>query len=222
MNMFESHGWWFPEIETHFPKMLGKNIAKGGPPEYQQKVRHRSLQVCQRRGLALDIGSNVGLWSKELCENFSQVIAFEPVAEFRECMAKNVTAENLTISPVALGAECSQVNMIITEGNSGHTHVDAASLGQGNTTMLTLDVFAQEYKLGTIDYIKIDCEGYELRVLEGGEQTVKINHPIIVIEQKPHKAYSEEYSQFAAIDLLKSWGMIKLDQVKDDWIMGWA
>jgi hypothetical protein len=43
-----------------------------------------------------------------------------------------------------------------------------------------------------------------------------------VIEQKPHAAYSKEYGQFAAIELLESWGMIKLDQVKDDWIMGWA
>jgi len=28
--------------------------------------------------------------------------------------------------------------------------------------------------------------------------------------------------QFAAIGLLEDWGMVRLDQVKDDWIMGWA
>jgi hypothetical protein len=43
----------------------------------------------------------------------------------------------------------------------------------------------------------------------------------VVVEQKPHDAYSAEYGQHAAIELLKSWGMVRLDQVKDDWIMGW-
>ena len=76
--------------------------------------------------------------------------------------------------------------------------------------------------IDNVDYIKIDCEGYEYRVLQGGEQTICYWKPVIVIEQKPHAAYSKEYGQFAAIELLESWGMIKLDQVKDDWIMGWA
>ena len=41
------------------------------------------------------------------------------------------------------------------------------------------------------------------------------------MEQKPHDAYSSDYGQYAAIDLLKSWDMVVLQQVKDDWIMGW-
>jgi len=220
--MFESHGWWFPDYEAHLPKMLWKSVTQGGPAEYQQKVRHRSLGYTARRNLAIDIGANVGLWSRELCENFAQVIAFEPVPDFRECLAKNVPAENLTLSPLALGAECTTVDMIITEGNAGHTHVDPESLGHGVVNMLTLDQFVEEYKIPTIDYIKIDCEGYELRVLEGAEQTVKRDFPIVVIEQKPHPAYSKEYGQLAAIELLQSWGMRRVDQVKDDWIMGWG
>jgi hypothetical protein len=43
----------------------------------------------------------------------------------------------------------------------------------------------------------------------------------VVIEQKPHDAYSKQYGQFAAVGLLEDWGMVRLDQVRDDWIMGW-
>jgi hypothetical protein len=43
----------------------------------------------------------------------------------------------------------------------------------------------------------------------------------VVVEQKPHDAYSNQYGQHAAIGLLQEWGMVRLDQVKDDWIMGW-
>jgi len=41
--MYESHGWWFPDTETHFPQMLNKSISKGGPAEYQHQVRNKSL-----------------------------------------------------------------------------------------------------------------------------------------------------------------------------------
>jgi FkbM family methyltransferase len=215
--MHEHYGWYFPNFETHFPKMLKKSVDKGLPPEYQIAVRRRSIELCAKRRTALDIGANVGLWSRDLVDNFAKVVAFEPVAIFRECLEKNVTGANFFISPLALGDHDTQATMIITEGNSGHSHLDPATLGTGDVQVVKLDNLNME----DVDYIKIDCEGYEYRVLQGAEQTVKRCRPIMVIEQKPHDAYSKDYGQFAAIELLESWGMIKLDQIRDDWIMGW-
>lgn len=214
--MREQYGWYFPDIETHFPQMLAKSVSKGGPTEYQQPVRLRSLQQVKNKRLALDIGANVGLWSRDLVKHFDQVIAFEPVAMFRDCLQKNVPASNIIIESVALGDTEGQVNMIITEGNTGHTHVDPNSKN-GDTKIIKLD----SLNLQNVDYIKIDCEGFEYRVLQGAEQTIRRCRPVVVIEQKPHDAYSKDYGQFAAIGLLEDWGMTRLDQVKDDWIMGW-
>ena len=59
--MHEYQGWWFPDAESHFPKMLKKSTDKGGPAEYQYQVRDRSMAHAKRRGVALDIGANVGL-----------------------------------------------------------------------------------------------------------------------------------------------------------------
>lgn len=215
--MREFMGWWFPDIESHFPKMLQKNVDKGGPAEYQQKVRLRSFDFVKNRRTALDVGANVGLWSRDLVKRFDKVMAFEPVEMFRECLAKNVTTENLWASPLALGDTEMQATMIITEGNTGHSHIDPDKVNQGNVQVVRLD----NLNLNDVDYIKIDCEGYEYKVIVGAEQTIKRCRPVIVLEQKPHDAYSKEYSQHAAIALLQSWGMRKLDQVKDDWIMGW-
>jgi FkbM family methyltransferase len=214
--MREQYGWYFPNIETHFPQMLAKNVSKGGPTEYQQPVRLRSLQHVKNKRTALDIGANVGLWSRDLVKHFEQVIAFEPVAMFRECLEQNVTASNISVQSVALGDTEGQVNMIITEGNTGHTHVDPNSVN-GDTKIIRLD----SLNLQNVDYIKIDCEGFEYRVLQGAKETIKRCRPVVVIEQKPHEMYSKDYGQFAAIGLLEDWGMVRLDQVKDDWIMGW-
>lgn len=215
--MKEHLGWWFPEGETHFQRMLDKSVGKGGPARYQYQVRDRSVTYCQQRRTAIDIGANVGLWARDLCESFQLVVAFEPVDIFRQCLLENISSWNLHIEPFALGDCKTTANMIITQDNMGHTHVDPASMGNGTIEMRRLD----DYNYDNIDYIKIDCEGFEYKVLQGGEETIRRCRPIVVIEQKPHDTYSAEYGQHAAVALLESWGMRRLDQIKDDWIMGW-
>jgi FkbM family methyltransferase len=215
--MREHYGWQFPDFETHLPRMLKKSVDKGLPAEYQIAVRQRSIELCTQRDVALDIGANVGLWSRDLVKSFDRVIAFEPVAVFRECLEQNVTGANFEVRPIALGDQDTMGTMIITEDNSGHSHLDPNTMGAGDVQVVRLD----NLNLHDINYIKIDCEGYEYRILQGAEQTIRRCRPIVVIEQKPHDAYSKQYGQFAAVDLLKNWGMIKLDQIRDDWIMGW-
>lgn len=186
--MNEFLGWWFPDGETHFQKMLQKSISKGGPARYQYQVRDRSLNFCKPRRTAIDIGANVGLWSRDLTEEFDQVIAFEPVQIFRDCLAKNVTKDNITVIEHALGNEETTATMNITTDNMGHTHIDPTSIGNGTTQVKTLD----SYNFDNIDYIKMDCEGFEFRVIQGGENTIKRCKPLVIVEQKPHDAYSDE------------------------------
>ena len=215
--MFEHLGWWFPEGETHLTRMLDKSVNKGGPNRYQFQVRDRSMGYVTNKRLALDIGANVGLWSRDLVKNFTTVMAWEPVPMFRECLIRNVPADNLQIRTEALGDQNTKVTMNVAVDNMGHTHVDPDRMGQGETELRTLD----SYELTDVDYIKIDCEGFEYRVLKGAEETIKRCRPLVIVEQKPHDTYTRDYGQFAAVELLQSWGMRNVDRVKDDWIMGW-
>ncbi|RWD13572.1 MAG: FkbM family methyltransferase, partial [Mesorhizobium sp.] len=41
------------------------------------------------------------------------------------------------------------------------------------------------FGLAGIDFLKIDVEGFEKPILEGGEQTIRRERPVIIIEQKP-------------------------------------
>jgi FkbM family methyltransferase len=214
--MYQSHRWWFPDQDTHFAKMLTRNIEKGGQPVYQEPVRRASITHCKKHDVAVDIGANVGLWTRDLCQFFQQVHAIEPVADFRSCLMKNVPATNLKIYDCALGSENSMIDMIITADNTGHSHVDPASFGQGKIQMKTLD----SMELPPTDYVKIDCEGYEYNILVGGENYIKSCKPIIVVEQKFHKDTGIT-DNGEAVDLLKSWGAKLLQQKKHDLIMGW-
>lgn len=216
--MYEKHGWWFPDLDTHFVEMLDKNIHKGFAPVYQEPVRNKSLRYVKKKGVALDIGANIGLWSRDFAEHFEQVIAFEPVSDFRDCLTKNVPTNNIDIRPCALGAVDTTINMIVTEGNTGHSHVDSSTVGTGSIDMWRLD----SLEFDCVDYIKIDCEGYELTILEGAEQTIKYHKPVIVVEQKLHKDTGiTEDTQYGAVDLLKRWGMVELARVNADCVLGW-
>jgi FkbM family methyltransferase len=214
--MHQAHRWWFPDQDTHFAKMLARNIAKGGQAVYQEPVRRASIPYCKKHDVAIDIGANVGLWTRDLCQFFQQVHAIEPVADFRACLSKNVPATNLKIYDCALGVENSMIDMIITPGNTGHSHVDANSFGQGKIQMKILD----SMDLPVTDYIKIDCEGYEHNIILGGENYIRTCRPVIVVEQKFHKD-TGIVDNGEAVELLKSWGARLLRQVKHDLIMGW-
>lgn len=214
--MYQAHGWWFPDQDTHFAEMIEGYKKKTGRSVYQEQVRLRSIELCTNRGIALDIGANVGLWARDLCEHFQTVIAVEPVAEFRDCLRANVPARNLIIKDYALGAEESRIDMIITPVNTGHTHVNTDSLGRGQIPMHMLD----NLDMPKIDYIKIDCEGYENPILKGAKQTILRDRPVMVVEHKKHKDVGHSDTEYA-LDTLISWGARILQQVKSDVILGW-
>ena len=72
--------------------------------------------------------------------------------------------------------------MVITEGNTGHSHINKDTVGTGKVEMKRLDSLDG---LIRIDYMKIDCEGYEMQILKGGENTYAYtSNPVIVVEQK--------------------------------------
>jgi FkbM family methyltransferase len=215
-SMYQAHGWWLPDQDTHFAEMLTKHVNKGGGPVYQQKIRRISIDSCRRKNLALDIGANVGLWSKDLCAEFANVVAFEPVVEFGRCLSQNVPCSNLKLLDLALGDCNTMVDMIITAGNTGHTHVDMTSYGRGTVHMVTLD----SLEFPEIDYIKIDCEGFENKILAGAAATIKRYRPIIVIEDKQHKDVGHADTT-GALKTLQSWGARILHTVNNDHVMGW-
>jgi FkbM family methyltransferase len=214
--MYQAHGWWFPDQDTHFAGMLKKSIQKGGGPVYQQSVRQQSIDITPSRTLALDIGANVGLWSRDLTEAFARVISFEPVSDFRDCLVKNVPASNLEVRGCALGEEDTFINMIITVENTGHSHVDTSTMGHGTTPMYRLD----SLELPKIDYIKIDCEGYENTILRGARQTIMRDRPVMVVEHKRHKDVGHNDVD-QALDTLIGWGAHIITNVRNDYILGW-
>jgi FkbM family methyltransferase len=209
-------GIYLPDYDTHFERMLDKSLKKDNCVRYQWRVRDHAISLLGQRRNALDIGANVGLWTMDLVNDFDQVHAFEPVGDFRDCLVKNTKKSNYTMYPVALGDLETEIDMIITPENTGHSHVNTDTFGKGTIPMHMLD----SYDFNEIDLIKVDCEGYEVPILNGAKETILRNRPILIVEQQNHE-YQQDRKELPAVQLLESWGMKRVCNFNKDWILSW-
>lgn len=200
--------WFLPDNEQH----LAEWIERCG--DYQTPHRANALKYVKKWGVAVDIGAHVGLWSREFCERFKRVYAFEPMPAHRECFLKNVLYDNFTLHPVALGEHEGTVKMATVEHSTGGTHVDPGQ--PGDTPMVTLD----SYEIPVIDFMKLDCEAYEIYVLRGAKETLLRCKPVICIEQKTQDFFGNP--RYIASDYLKSLGAKEVSRFKDDLVFAWS
>ena len=207
--MKDVNGIWLPDHEVHLVEHFS-NSGPYGKWTYQANKLLEALKFVRGVSCAIDVGGHCGLWSKELVKMFDHVIAFEPVAEHRECYRLNVHG-NYTLHPVSLGETFGTCSIHTTEGQSGDSWVD----GEGDIPVRTLDSFEIEH----VDFMKLDCEGYELFALKGGEDLIKRCKPVIIVEQKPGRGKKFGLHDTAAVTYLESLGYALKKVISGDYIL---
>lgn len=200
--------YWMPETDNHFERLIAKRIKNGGPAQYQDDTREEAYKYVTDFNIAIDVGANVGLWSKHLVEKFNRVIAFEPLEQVYSCLEINVKNLPVEINRFALGSVNDKVEMIYDSENTGSSYV--SEIGHGSIDIKRLD----DLDLPKFGLLKIDCEGHELEVIKGGEQTILKYKPIVVVEQHPE-------SEYCAATYLKTLGAKEITNVRKDYIFGW-
>lgn len=225
--MKQWRGLWFPDTETHLIEWMQANqTIVGGRPAYQYAKYERALGLLpeHRRRVAIDVGANIGLWSRVMLLDFAAVWAFEPVPAHIECLKLN--APEAFIQPIALGAVQGVTDLInTTPGSCGDTRVVAT---EGSETASSVDLVVELYpldyfiELTSVDLLKIDCEGYEQFIVEGARDTIRRCKPVVIVEQKPgHASGAYGLDDQGARKLLESLGMRVHAEMSGDFIMGW-
>jgi FkbM family methyltransferase len=142
---------------------------------------------------ALDIGCRVGEFTRYLHLDFDHVHAFDPRIwpDFRY----NVDLSKVTHYRCALGDEIGEIRMY------AGSHVPTGGNTQSrDVPVYTLDMF----DFRDVDYIKIDVEGFEKKVLLGAARTIERCNPLIVIEQ--NDVVLEGEHRYSAKNYLESIG----------------
>jgi len=141
----------------------------------QQPQRDASLKYVKEWRVCLDIGSNIGQWTRPLAKKFTSVICFEPNPNFRQCFNRNITETNVVLWPYGLSNKEHQAQQ-----NFNSTILNE---GAGDIECRTLDSFG----LTNVDFVKIDVDGFEVPLLEGARETLTRNTAVINIEMKRDK-----------------------------------
>lgn len=211
--MILHQGVYLPEGEIHMVDWMTKSgEIVDGRGTYQIKKLRAAVALCQDFRTAVDIGAHVGLWSMQLEKMFDHVVAFEPVEEHRDCFHKNLYGKDITLHPCALGAHDGLVKMVTPEANSsGSTMIR----GDGDIPLRRLD----DFELMDVDFIKLDCEGYELFALQGGAETICRDMPTIIVEQKPGRAQRFGLPETGAVTFLEGLGYHCNRNMSGDFIM---
>jgi FkbM family methyltransferase len=145
---------------------------------------------------AVDIGANVGFYCLPIARAVGEsgkVVAFEPGSGNRLHLevsrAANALA-NLTISACALSDSKKDGWLSIAEsGELNRLSEDAAQSGNAErVSVSTLDLQAQEFTWPPVDFIKIDAEGQEARIVAGGRDFFARQSPLVMYEFKDEGA----------------------------------
>ncbi|MDQ0136301.1 FkbM family methyltransferase [Neorhizobium galegae] len=171
----------------------------------------RFLEFLQGRfepgAVALDVGANIGNHAIHLSRDFAEIHCFEPNPEVFRRLTDNVRSnrlDNIRLHQAALG-DCDDTLMFREnlEGNLGASGFVEDDRPSGHSRILRLPVFdadklVQRLGITRVDFIKIDVEGFELRVLKGLRATIAFNRPIVSFEFHGHLAGPDDFGKLTA------------------------
>jgi FkbM family methyltransferase len=172
----------------------------------------RYLQSCLKKGdVAMDIGAHKGgytFWMRQLVGSSGRVIAFEPQKAGAELLHQLFQQPNVIIEQIALSdTETTttlfiqpQANRVSFEASLVNKYPDAVPQEVSSTT---LDIYLSRHRIIPA-FIKIDVEGHERAVLEGGRQILYQHHPVLLVEAEERHTGKEGLQEL--FQFLKSLG----------------
>lgn len=161
-------------VEAQFEQALekiGKQRAFGWSLFHDLKI----LGVPQPT-IVFDIGANIGQTSRTYAAAWpkARIHAFEPIrATFSKLEANIRRHKRIAAHHCALGDEEAQVTVQLSQADrSLRNSLLVAPEGSTETEQVqvtTVDTFCRQHEITRIDFLKIDAEGYDLKVLQGSE-----------------------------------------------------
>ena len=137
----------------------------------------------------------------KLAERFKEVYAFEPVPKHIECWKQNMLQwkDTSILYEVALGHKNGTIDIQVpVEENTGMAAIVQPQLVQtsgwddlNNFPKIEVETRTLDsYEFDQVDFIKIDVESFEHKVLQGAENTIRKLKPIMYIEMSDPEAYT--------------------------------
>ena len=166
------------EIELSLVDHIQRNVYLGTYEPYDSALVRRHLKPGMT---VIDIGANIGYYSLMAAAKVGpggRVISFEPNPELagrlqetiHENKLANVTLEQAGVSDKPGWAELFLPNEI---GNNTATMIANEGGHPVRVPIVTLDEYLEQHQIDRVDFLKIDVEGFEPKVIQGARSAIR-------------------------------------------------
>lgn len=150
-------------------------------PEY--KLVNRVKTMLPEDFVYVDVGSNIGTTVWLYARQAKRIVAFEPIPHLAQVIRDSIQvskSNNIELRQVAIGETTGELSMV-NSNNAIVSRSTGADTIKVKTNTLDLELINEP----RIDLLKIDVEGFEWRVLQGAEVTLRNKRPRLLIEIHP-------------------------------------
>lgn len=177
----------YKEVRMYVPLFCEDGIQRiiaNSETFFEEDILEDLSRFISADTVVMDVGANIGnhsVFFGRVC-GAKKVYAFEPIKNTFDILKKNIEindlTENVELFNCALGRE---------RGRATIGHYDRSNIGgttviediNGGISVKSIDELEIPNK---VDFVKIDVEGFEFNVLEGGKKRLERDKPIIFIE----------------------------------------
>lgn len=131
----------------------------------------------------VDVGACIGTWSiaHRLMYPEARITAFEPTYMNWGLCRRNTATLDIKCWPIGLHSHLLPRQMFYLSEDNGDTGLYSLYGKIGLPQLVDLDAL-DNARQPPIDLLKIDVEGNEINVLKGGEQTIRRDKPVLIVE----------------------------------------
>ena len=208
MDKFVEKNWpgGYITLDTGDFLYVPKTIDYTGHQRLIEPFREEPIisKFCKPGMIVFDVGANIGEWTLTMANGVGaqgRVYSFEPTPFLFDALNKTVVANQFNqviVSPYALSDKSKTMDFYIqydenelldarlsrldSPADFKEWITDGKKAKKIQVETITLDEFAVKEKLERLDFIKIDTEGYESAIVEGGLTVLKKFRPNLILE----------------------------------------
>ncbi len=183
--------------------VFGQALLKDGI--YESQMSHLVMSLLRENDVFVDIGGNEAYFSvlaSRVIKN-GRVFCVEPQSRLIPVIEKNLElnrCKNVSVSRVALSAQEGTTELYLrpntNTGSSSLFQVSKMSTVKETVPTQTLEKYCLENGIDEIRLMKIDCEGAEALVIEGGKEIFKQKKvQILALEYHPQVLSEHQISE---------------------------
>lgn len=182
------------QLKRFAPSVFWKRKVSYYQSHFSEMEMHLLTLLCDKNKTSLDIGGAIGVYTANLYDKSANVITFEPIPKNVTWITDMIkyTKMPAVVKQIALSDHSGTAALQMLDDDTGLSTLEsdndltktAKKVNAINVAVRRLD----ELELNNIGFIKIDVEGHEAAVLEGGRNTIATYKPNLLVEiEERHK-----------------------------------